>query len=198
MALLVEGRSQELARTTSIEARMEHYADQLMAWPEPLAIACLAEHPKRSIYWPAWKELEDLRAELETEYRDRQIGLPPPGGENFRERLVRLGWPRSGAKIGMALAKIGAAKYRAVISRQHELSDSELISAMDRLADGRSAFIENPSAPFAKKSEWDDFADAMRKLRDPNDSMANREMLLAIGETIEARQRPHAQSMGWC
>ena len=113
---------------TDIEARMVLYCDQLMAWPEPLAIACLAEHPKRSIYWPAWKELEDLRAELETEYRDQQIGLPPPGGENFRERLVRLGWPRSGAKIGMALAKIGAAKYRAVISRQHELSDSELIS----------------------------------------------------------------------
>ena len=120
LSLKVARRSGE---DEQIEARIEHYADQLMAWPEPLAIACLAEHPKRSIYWPAWKELEDLRAELETEYRDRQIGLPPPGGENFRERLVRLGWPRSGAKIGMALAKIGAAKYRAVISRQHELSD---------------------------------------------------------------------------
>ena len=99
---------------------------------EPLAIACLAEHPKRWIYWPAWKELEDLRAELKTEYRDRQIGLPPPGGENFRERLGRLGWPRSGAKIGMALAKIGAAKYRAVISSSTSCP-TELIQALDRL-----------------------------------------------------------------
>ena len=38
----------------------------------------------------------------------------------------------------------------------------------------------------------------MRKLNDPNIPMLARDDLLKIGETIEARQRPHAESMGWC
>ena len=92
LSLKVARRSGE---DEQIEARIEHYADQLMAWPEPLAIACLAEHPKRSIYWPAWKELEDLRAEFEAANRAtrRTVILPehrllPRGNDETDEPFV--------------------------------------------------------------------------------------------------------------
>lgn len=138
MSLKVARRSGE---DEQIEAKLELYADQLMGWPERVALAVLAEHPRRSIYWPAWKELEDLRAELQP---------PTPRTVAPEHRLL----PPAGAK-----------------------------------PEGQE--------PFAIRREWDDFADAMRKLRDPAVPMLGREQLLKIGGDIEARQRPHAQRMGW-
>jgi hypothetical protein len=139
--LKVAHRSGEEA---DIEDRIKLYADQLMAWPERTVLACLAEHPKRSIYWPAWKELEDLRGEFEAASRPARVVVPP------EHRLL----PPAGTR-----------------------------------PEGQE--------PFATKREWLDFADAMRKLRDSNTRMLARDQLLAIGMTIEARQKPHAQSMGW-
>lgn len=142
MSLKVARRSGE---DEQIEAKLELYADQLMAWPEHLALACLAEHPKRSIYWPAWKELEDLRVEFEALWNPARPRTIAP-----EHRLL----PPAGAE-----------------------------------PEGQE--------PFAARRDWDDFAAAMRKLRDPNERFMARDKLLAIGESIEARQKPHAVSRGW-
>src|SRR5687768_14378133 len=76
---------------TDIEARIEAYAADLMAWPEKTAMAVIDEHPRRSIFWPAWKELEDLRGEFEAAERDRRLALPDPNApETFAQRVTRL------------------------------------------------------------------------------------------------------------
>jgi hypothetical protein len=51
--------------------------------------------------------------------------------------------------------------------------------------------------PFKTRGEWDEFAEAMRDLRDKAKPMLCREALLKMGENIEARQRPHAERQGW-
>lgn len=55
----------------------------------------------------------------------------------------------------------------------------------------------NPYASFETKSDWDGFCEAMRKLRNPDVPMTDRPALLRIGESIEARQRPHAEQRAW-
>ena len=52
-------------------------------------------------------------------------------------------------------------------------------------------------ASFKGRALWTEFAEGMRKLRDPREPVIAREHLLAIGQRIEARQRPHAQQRGW-
>ena len=52
-------------------------------------------------------------------------------------------------------------------------------------------------APFRSRAQWDEFCELMRQLRDPSVPMIAREPLLAMGERIERRQRPHAERMGW-
>lgn len=55
----------------------------------------------------------------------------------------------------------------------------------------------DPTAPMSR-AEWLDFCEAMRALRDPNTRiLGDRSALLRIGETIDARQRPHAERQGW-
>lgn len=57
---------------------------------------------------------------------------------------------------------------------------------------------ELPFEPFRTRAEWDVFAKAMRDLRDPSRPMlVARDSLLRMGETIEARQLPHAERNGW-
>jgi hypothetical protein len=51
--------------------------------------------------------------------------------------------------------------------------------------------------PFKTRGEWDEFAGAMRDLRDKAKPMLCREALLKMGENIESRQRPHAERQGW-
>ena len=51
--------------------------------------------------------------------------------------------------------------------------------------------------PFPNHREWDDFCDAMRRLRDPSIPMLARDVLLRLSEGIEARQLPHARAKGW-
>ena len=55
----------------------------------------------------------------------------------------------------------------------------------------------HPQAPFETREQWEEFAEAMHRLRDPNEAMLVRGQLLRIGEAIEARQLPHAQRQGW-
>jgi hypothetical protein len=183
---------------TDIEKRIELYAQQLMAWPEKIALACLQEHPKRSIYWPAWRELEDLRAELEHVAREQQLSLPSPGGENFRARLIRMGWPPAG-KIGMALGRIGASKYRVAIQAHAKLTDRQLFDGMERLRADKpwTPDWQPDDAPFEHRRDWDALLAALASLRDPTIPCYDRDSLLKIGATIEARQRPNAETQGW-
>ena len=52
-------------------------------------------------------------------------------------------------------------------------------------------------APFGSRHQWDEFMAALNSLRNPSVPHIAREHLLAIGERMEARQRPHAVAMGW-
>jgi hypothetical protein len=60
----------------------------------------------------------------------------------------------------------------------------------------RAEEIADMHKPFTR-AEWLDFCAAMRGLRDPTVPHMAREVLLRIGAGIEARQRPHAERMGW-
>lgn len=51
--------------------------------------------------------------------------------------------------------------------------------------------------PFTSRAQWVEFAEAMRKLRDPNIEVYGNADLLRLGESIEARQMPTAVSKGW-
>lgn len=51
-------------------------------------------------------------------------------------------------------------------------------------------------ALFTSRAQWADFADAMRKLRDPDIEIYGNQDLLKLGEAIEARQRPAAVAKG--
>ena len=176
-----------------IEARLETYADLLMGWPEPVALAVLNEHPRRSIYWPAWKELEDLRAEHEERQREARAALPASGApESFAARCQRLGIG------GRRLVAIGVQRYRPVMARHLELSDQQVVASLTRLERGRPAFDESDAqVPFTQRRDWDEFAAAMASLRDPSHQHYGRAELLAIGEKIEQRQRPAAEARGW-
>ena len=58
--------------------------------------------------------------------------------------------------------------------------------------EGRTTKRHSPSG-----RNWDDFAAAMRKLRNHNVPMLCRDSLLAIGQTIQAKQGPNAENRGW-
>jgi hypothetical protein len=129
--------SRRSGEDTDIDAKIQIYCDQLMAWPERMALACIAEHPKRSAWWPAWKELEDLRAEFDARQREGQRMLPNPGQpETFAQRATRL-------KIHRRLGEIGVQRWRVVMDRQRTLADSEVFTALDRIEAGRPAFAES-------------------------------------------------------
>ena len=83
--------------------------------------------------------------------------------------------------------------------RSHRtLSDVQLVEAMDRLAAGRGAVLEaGEQALFTERRQWTDFEAALAVVRDPSQLLHAREALLKIGRTIEARQRPNAERMGW-
>ena len=177
-----------------IEAKLELYADQLMAWPERVALAVIDEHPRRSIYWPAWKELEDLRGEFEAAERERRPALAAPGTvETFSARVDRL------AISGRRLAAIGVQRWKVLMDRHRDISDQELLAAFDRLEAGKSALLRASDdwEPFKTKREWDDFQACLTSLRDPNTPHAAREPLLKIGEQMEVRQLENARAMGW-
>lgn len=110
----------------------------------------------------------------------------------FSERTARLiGAPRDKALLRvlteMALTN-GAAEF---VYAGHKYTGQLVLKiySQGREPDGNE--------PFAKRAQWDEFSEAMRKLRDPDVPMYGREHLLKIGVRIEERQRPHAQGQGW-
>lgn len=175
---------------TDIEDRISLYAEQLMTWPERVVFAALAEHPKRSIYWPAWKELEDIRGDLESAERDRRLALPAPGEhETFAAQVTRLGLHRR-------LGDIGVSRWRDLLRQR--LTDQALLDAVKRLEAGRRAFDDDDTAAlFTKRREWQEFLGALNALRDASVPIIARDPLLKIGEKIEGRQRPNAEANGW-
>lgn len=119
-----------------IEGRIEVYARQLATWPQATALAVLEEHPKRSIYWPAWKELEDLRVEFEERRREQTVRIASPGGgESFTDRVTRL-------KLHRRLGTIGVGRWKVIMHRHRRIADAELLAAVARLELGHAAFPE--------------------------------------------------------
>lgn len=191
MNALVKLRMLTTSRSSAepdVELQLTAYAERLAAWPIEAVERVLGDWPGRSQWWPSWLELQEQLPEPGA----CVLRLTSPGSEaeTFAERATRLGLHRR-------LGAIGVKRWREVMDRHTTLADQQLLVALDRLEGGRPPFDPEPAdAPFTRRADWIEFERSMRSLRDPNEPHFARAHLLAIGEKIEARQRPHAVAQG--